>query len=320
MPTQLVKLALIDPSGITDGDDPSPADIETFSIFQEGAQDASRQVVSIEANTSVLENNREVITSKVYTIDVVGLYTQSKRSKLHTWSSNRTPLYISGYGLDGSILYAYGAITVVEGFDGNASFRFRFQTEAVGGYDASTSIHSSFMSYSTNGFSFYKWEENPAGASSNPVLINGSQPPIELDRTLSVLASDPDLETGTPTASWSSGWRVQCDVGDLKLNYSRVWFPFSGVTIYFTADTAVTAGASATNSFVSIRPKNNTGNNLANVSENFQSGTKQTVSVELPAGTQTILFALRTGEDTTIVWNNPKWSVGSVKPYTEFYT
>ena len=320
MPTQLIKLALVDTSAITDGGDPSTADIETFSIFQEGAQDASRQVVSIEANTSLLENNREVITSKVYTIDVVGLYSQSKRSKLHTWSQDRTPLYITGYGLDGSVLYAYGAITVVEGFDGNASFRFRFQNESVGGYDASTSIHSSFMSYCHNGFSIYKWEQNPSGASLNPKMFGTSNPPIELDRTLSVIASDPELLIGTPTRGWSSGWRVQCDAGDTFFNYSRVWFPFSGVTVHFTIDTAISTGGSPTDSLISIRPKDENDVTLANFNIEFTSGTQKTISGELPADTQTILFTLRTGEDTTIVWNNPTWSIGSAKTYTEFYT
>lgn len=320
MPTQLIKLALVDTSAITDGGDPSTADIETFSIFQEGAQDASRQVFSIEPNVVTLEGGIEFVESKTYAIDVAGLFNQSTRTKIKNWSKNRTPLYVSGYGLDGHVLYGYGAITATVGTGTNMSFRFRMQNDAKGGYDSSTSLHSSKLSYSDNGFSIYKWEQNPSGVSLNPKMFGTSNPPIELDRTLSVIASDPESLTGTPTRSWSSGWRVQCASGDKFFNYSRMWFPFSGVTVHFTIDTTVSIGASPTDSLISIRPKDEDDVTLANFNTEFTSGTQQTISGELPADTQTILFTLRTGEDTTIVWNNPIWSIGSAKTYTEFYT
>ena len=320
MPTQLVKLALIDTSAITDGGDPSTADIETFSIFQEGAQDASRQVFSIEPNVVTLEGGFELIESKTYAMDVAGLFNQSTRTKIKNWSKNRTPLYVSGYGLDGHVLYGYGAISAVVGTGTNMSFRFRMQNDAKGGYDSSTSLHSSMLSYSDNGFSLYKWEENPFGVSLNPKMFGTSNPPIELDRTLSVIASDPESLTGTPTRSWSSGWRVQCAAGDKFFNYSRVWFPFGGLTVHFTVDTTITLGGSPADSLISIRPKDENNATLANFNNTFSSGTQQTISGTLPADTQTLLFTLRTDEDTTIVWNNPIWSIGSAKPYTEFNT
>ncbi len=55
MPTQLSKLALVNTSTLSE--------TKTFSVVQEGAAEASRQVISIEPNVQVIENNREIITS-----------------------------------------------------------------------------------------------------------------------------------------------------------------------------------------------------------------------------------------------------------------
>ena len=66
MPTQLSKLAFVNTSDLTE--------TLEFSVVQEGAAEASRQVISIEPNTQVIENNREIITSKNYSITVTGGY------------------------------------------------------------------------------------------------------------------------------------------------------------------------------------------------------------------------------------------------------
>lgn len=55
MSTQLNKLAIINTSTLSE--------TQTFSVVQEGAAEASRQIISIEPNTQIIENNREVITS-----------------------------------------------------------------------------------------------------------------------------------------------------------------------------------------------------------------------------------------------------------------
>jgi len=319
MPSQLVKLALIDTSSVTDGAGNDEAVIETFSIYQEGAQDASRQVLSITATSVEIENRRELFEGKTYTLDVVGLYSQSKRTQVQTWSKNRTPLYIVGYALDGSILYAYGAITLLEGFGDNMSFKFRMQSDAVGGYDASTSIHTSGLSYSPNGFAFYDWAENPDNSANRPKMFSGWTLPIQLSET-PLSDTEPELAAGDPDVGWAAGWRVQCDSDDTYYTYARKWFPFSDVTVYFSVDTTISLGVSGNGGAITIRPKDEDGNNLANIVESFTTGSSQSVSVTLPAGTQNILFTMATYEDTTIIWNNPMWSIGKAKPFTLFNT
>ena len=157
MSTQLTKLAIINNSVDGSGNFNALSETKTFSVVQEGAAEASRQVLSIDPNVQVIENNREVITSKVYNITATGLYSSASRSQLNTWATNQTNLVFSGMGLDGSILQAEGTLQVVTQFEDNASFRFTSSREAVGGYSSSTGKHTSDMAYSQNGLCLYKW-------------------------------------------------------------------------------------------------------------------------------------------------------------------
>jgi hypothetical protein len=157
MSTQLTKLALINNSVDGGGAFNALTETKTFSVVQEGAAEASRQVLSIEPNTQVIENEREVITSKVYNITATGLYSTAARSQLNTWATNQTSLIFSGMGLDGSILQAEGSLQIVSQFEDNASFRFTSPRQAVGGYSSTTGKHTSDMSYSQNGLCLFKW-------------------------------------------------------------------------------------------------------------------------------------------------------------------
>lgn len=157
MSTQLTKLALINNSVDGGGAFNALTETKTFSVVQEGAAEASRQVLSIEPNVQVIENNREIITSKVYNITATGLYSTAARSQLNTWATNQTSLVFSGMGLDGSILQAEGTLQIVSQFEDNASFRFTSPREAVGGYSSATGKHTSDMAYSQNGLCLFKW-------------------------------------------------------------------------------------------------------------------------------------------------------------------
>ena len=157
MSTQLTKLALINNSVDGGGAFNALSETKTFSVVQEGAAEASRQVLSIEPNTQIIENEREVITSKVYNVTATGLYSAASRSQLNTWATNETSLVFSGMGLDGSILQAEGTLQMVKQFEDNASFRFNSPREAVGGYNSATGKHTSDLMYSQNGLCLFKW-------------------------------------------------------------------------------------------------------------------------------------------------------------------
>ena len=157
MSTQLKKLALINNSVDGGGAFNALSETQTFSVVQEGAAEASRQVLSIEPNTQIIENEREIITSKVYNITATGLYSSASRSQLNTWATNQTSLVFSGMGLDGSILQAEGTLQMVKQFEDNASFRFNSSREAVGGYNSATGKHTADLIYSQNGLCLFKW-------------------------------------------------------------------------------------------------------------------------------------------------------------------
>ena len=157
MSTQLTKLALINNSVDGGGAFNALSETQTFSVVQEGAAEASRQVLSIEPNTQIIENEREIITSKVYNITATGLYSSASRSQLNTWATNQTSLVFSGMGLDGSILQAEGTLQMVKQFEDNASFRFNSSREAVGGYNSATGKHTADLIYSQNGLCLFNW-------------------------------------------------------------------------------------------------------------------------------------------------------------------
>ena len=205
MPAQLSKLALVNTSALTE--------TKTFSVIQEGAAEASRQVISIEANTAIIENNREIITSKIFNITLTGLYDSSTATQLKTWVDNRTNLVFTGFSVDGRILQAEGELSKVEGFEDNLSFRFTSPREAVGGYNSTTGEHTASMSYSKNGFSLYKW----LGVGSPSRAANWTAGGTTL----------------TSTSTFNSGNEKQRLKNDAATSATatfthRVYFPFAG--------------------------------------------------------------------------------------------
>ena len=350
MPSQLVKLALIDEApyinslnGVDGNGDPYPLetdlDIEVFSVFQEGAQDASRQVVSIEPNVINIENGIEFIESKTYAIDVVGLFDQSRRTKIKNWSKNRTPLYVSGYGLDGSILYGYGAITSVVGTGTNMSFRFRMQNEAKGGYDGSTTLHSSGFSYSPNGRSYWKWTANPSSVGSLPLWFNNHLVAGINQNTTGI--ANPGHSSNNPSPSLTgttdevasvafassrfqgTEWLRNLDPTDRAWDWSWMYFPFDGVNLYLTVDiNTFEASSDGTIPKPYLRTYGDyygTSDYTENVYVDIDSTGTYSVNLTTPVGT-TVVRTLFNSRDGDIGWSNPRLTIGEVKPFIEFNT
>ncbi len=153
MKSQLIKLAIINPSDITE--------VVSFSVVQDGAAEASRQAVSIEKEGSVvLEAGRTLITSKIYDVTVTGLFSNSALTQLEDWESNNTDVVFVGYTLDDRILIREGNVLFNQGFEGHSSFRFNSTSEASGGYDSSTGKHTSNMTLCKNALAMYQAKDN----------------------------------------------------------------------------------------------------------------------------------------------------------------
>jgi len=279
MPTQLTKIALIDTTTLSD--------TMTFSVVQDGAAESSRQVITIEPNTVMIENERELIHSKNYNITVAGLFTSSANAtKLNTWATNQTPLVFSGFGLDGSILHAEGTIQMNRGFENRLSFRFTSLREAKGGYISSTGKHSAEMSYCTNGLALYQWGD---GNSDN--LANGW---TDADSIANAFTSS------VQTINNGSG-------GDASLERT-IYFPFPNVQLSFFANfTTVTVHVDLN---VEIEAYDASGTLLGDEESDVPgSGGVRMATIDLPASTNYIKVKVNAADDDIASFKEPTLQV-----------
>lgn len=287
MPTQLSKLALVNTSDLTE--------TLQFSVVQEGAAEASRQVISIEPNTQVIENNREIITSKNYNITVTGVYSQSAKAQLFTWAENRTNLVFTGYGLDDSILQMEGTLQINKGFEDNMSFRFSSMREAKGGYNSTTGKHSAEMSYCKNGLALYGWQEG-----STTDLAAGWTDTVE-------------------TVDFTAGVQTLTDatVGSGTM-YRDIQFPFPAKNLTFSIDVT---DDSASNALIGIQCYDDAGSTTGVQSTTAISGTGTTqVSKTLVAACEYVRVSIEIGSTDTVKFQNPTLQLSTDYEFVEFNT
>jgi len=287
MPTQLSKLALVNTSDLTE--------TLLFSVVQEGAAEASRQVISIEPNTQVIENNREIITSKNYNITVTGVYSQSAKAQLYTWAQAQTNLVFTGYGLDDSILQMEGTLQINKGFEDNMSFRFSSAREARGGYDSTTGKHTAEMSYVKNGLALYGWQEG-----STTDLAAGWTDTVE---TL-------DFTAGVQTLTDAS-------VGSGTM-YRDIHFPFPAKTLTFSIDVTEDSASSA---LIGIQCYDDAGSTTGVQATTSISGTGTTqVSKTLVAACEYVRVSIEIGSTDTVKFQNPTLQLSTDYEFVEFNT
>lgn len=287
MPTQLSKLALVNTSNLTE--------TLQFSVVQEGAAGASRQVISIEPNTQVIENNREIITSKNYNITVTGVYSQSAKAQLFDWAQAQTNLVFTGYGLDDSILQMEGTLQINKGFEDNMSFRFSSMREARGGYDSTTGKHTAEMSYCKNGLALYGWQEG-----STTDLAAGWTDTVEtLDFTAGVQTlTDATVGSGTM--------------------YRDIHFPFPAKTLTFSIDVT---DDSASNALIGIQCYDDAGSTTGVQATTAISGTGTTqVSKTLVAACEYVRVSIEIGSTDTVKFQNPTLQLSTDYEFVEFNT
>lgn len=290
MRSQLEKVSLINTSDLTE--------TLTFSVVQEGAAEASRQVLSIEPASDgqvVVENSRNIITSKMYNITLVGFYSASALTQLETWQSNQTDLLFVGYGLGGQILQAEGTLTFQEDYEGNVSYRFNSMREARGGYDSSTGKHTSDISYNPNGLALYQWSE---GATAN-------------------LAAGWSKSGGSTT--FSAGEQTFSTTGASNVVLSRrIYFPFDGKTLYFNLNAS--AVTSTTGISMNIEAFNESDVSQDSATTAITTTGDKQVSLTLPADTNYVIVDVTVGQDDSITFGDPSLQLDGTYNFTEFYT
>ena len=310
MPTQLSKLALVNPSVDESGDFDSLDETIIFSVVQEGAAEASRQVISIEPNTQVIENNREIITSKNYNITVTGVYSQSAKAQLYTWADAQTNLVFTGYGLDDSILQMEGTLQINKGFEDNMSFRFSSAREAKGGYDSTTGKHTAEMSYVKNGLALFGWQENGSTDIASGWTNGFGDPANSFDFVDFNIVNNEGIQTVGETTT------------DGKALYRDIHFPFAGQTLTFSIEVVDTGDANDyTGALIGIQCYN-----ASNVAVNAQvtqaiseTGVVQ-VSKTLPATCKWVRLTVEGDNDCEFEFKNPTLQLSTDYEFVEFNT
>jgi len=284
----------------------------TFSVVQEGSDEASRQVLSIEPSaTPIIEDGQSIIMTKNYDLTVSGLFKKETISGLQTLADNRTDVVFGGFGLGGQILQMDGKLNLGQVLSETASFRFNSPREAKGGYDVNDSTltpvyngsgkHSAELCYSTNGLAMYKWQEgSTSGLAAGWTKTNGS-------------------------ASWDSSNEEQdftySGAQTAKL-HRDLFLPCDGRTIYFHVD--MTAASITTGANIKIEAFSNYGGvNVGTAdTETIPNGSTATLtaSMVVPDTAKMIRVSINIGQDDTISFKNPTVQLDSTYNFVEFNT
>ena len=281
----------------------------TFSVVQEGSDEASRQVISIEpSSTPIIEDGQSIILTKNYDLTVSGLFKASTISSLQTLADNRTSLVFGGFGLGGQILQLEGAMNVNQIFSESASFRFNSPREATGGYNSTTGKHTSGLSYSTNGLALYKWG---AASSGNGILAYG------WEKTSGASVS---FATSTARQTFSSSAGVQ------KLT-RNIYLPFGGKTLYFNIDVVTANDQSTDGNGISIKMISYTGDETgvdvdgtATGITSSDNGTVKQASITPSTDAKMVQVIVQLGTDDSLVFKNPTLQTSSTYDFVEFNT
>lgn len=296
--SQLEKLSILNTADFSDH--------FTFSVVQEGSDEASRQVISIEpSSTPIIEDGQSIILTKNYDLTVSGLFKASTISSLQTLADNRTSLVFGGFGIGGQILQLEGAMNVNQVFSEAASFRFNSPREATGGYNTGTGNdgkHTSGLAYSTNGLSLYKW--GAAAATGSNALAYG-------------------WTKSAGTVSFSTVTNAQTFThSGAGILHRDIYLPFDGRTIYFNiAVTAVTDNGS--DSTVKIKLEsfddNATTSDVSDETVISSTGNKQ-VSITPTSDAKMIRASVIIAANDSISFKEPTIQLDSTYNFVEFNT
>ena len=293
--SQLEKLSILNTADFSDH--------FTFSVVQEGSDEASRQVISIEpSSTPIIEDGQSIILTKNYDLTVSGLFKASTISSLQTLADNRTSLVFGGFGIGGQILQLEGAMNVNQVFSESASFRFNSPREATGGYDSTTGKHTSGLSNSTNGLCLYKW--GAAAATGANALAYG-------------------WTKSAGTVSFSTVTNAQTFThSGAAILHRDIYLPFDGRTLYFNiAVTAVTDNGS--DSTVKIKLEsfddNATTSDVSDETVISSTGNKQ-VSITPTSDAKMIRASVIIAANDSISFKEPTLELDSTYNFVEFNT
>ena len=275
----------------------------TFSVVQEGSDEASRQVLSIEQGAApVIEDGQTIVMTKNYDLTVSGLFKASTISGLQTLADNRTDVVFGGFGLGGQILQMDGKLNLGQILSETASFRFNSPREASGGYDSSTGKHSSGINYCTNGLAQYKWQEGSTTAG---------------------LAAGWELTGSAPNNAFAGGVQTLDPDTDAATMFRYLYLPFDGnTTVYFHVktgtDTAVSG--SPTMNIISYTDYANAVDVTGTPETFVDDDTEYVVSITPSSSAKMIKVIITVPSGDLLDFTNPTVQTSSTYNFVEFNT
>ena len=301
--SQLEKLSIADvPSGAGAFDY-----YNTFSVVQEGSDEASRQVLSIEQGTApVIEDGQTIVMTKNYDLTVSGLFKASTISGLQTLADNRTDVVFGGFGLGGQILQMDGKLNLGQILGETASFRFNSPREATGGYNTGTGKdgkHTSRLSYSTNGLALYKW--GAAALTGNNALAYGWT-----------------KSAGTVSFSTVTNAQTFTYTGDATL-HRDVYLPFDGRTLYFNISVTALSDQDTANTIkmkLQAFTDNGTTEDVTAVEEIITTTGNKQISITPSSSAKMLRASIIIADDDSISFKEPTLQLDSTYNFVEFNT
>jgi len=300
MLTQLSRLAL------TDG-----TDTVNLINISEGVDGAARFGYDVESTEIIIDGGDTKTLELGHTFQIVTLWDSDHKAQLSTWEQAKTPLQLSGYGVDGFVYWHDPVIFVYADTPAGSSqvFWIKATRTTPPGYDDAFRKTGGIQA-SKNLLGIYDREQGSSTLMAGTSLTG--EPAAFIPRVFT--APDQELELGS-TPSVPSYFNFLTETGDLDFV-----FPHPGATV--TLSVNVVAHGGTFRLFMDAR--NVGGSTISTVNQAIAGTGVTSLSFTLPAGTYSVRAVIDipvTGgaqDGDGITFNRPSLNIGSTRNYSRF--
>jgi len=296
MLTQLSRLAL------TDG-----TNTVNLININEGVDGAARFGYSVEDTELIIDNGATKYLTLEHQIDIRTLWDSSHKAQLSTWEQAKTPLQLSGYGVDG---FVYWHDPVIVGYADTPAgssqvFWIKATRTTPPGYDSAFRKTGGIQA-GKNLLSIFDREQGSstlmAGIDAVGSGLTNSFNTANGQQTITV-----DTEAALRTLSFSPGGSV-----------SSYLFPYPGNQVTLSIDVV----SFTANFSIGISFRNQADSQISSIAMTITGTGITTHTVTLPAGTFYIRPRVRVEADAQagneLVFRRPSLNIGTTRNYSRF--
>lgn len=205
MRLELVKLAVANAA--------DESEVAILSVVQEGAEGATRQVFTTEPVEAVIGSSQKFFDVHDNSVAIAGLGTSANASVLKGFIDNQTRVLLTGYTMDGHVLYGTGYVSYRAGFaEIHRSDIVQVTTRGTSGYDSTGRFQSGI-----DMFTDLLGEYNVSQGDGNTIYGWSVTDPI-----------------GSISTSESGGVQTVTKLSNPSLRSvatKRIFFPFGGISL-----------------------------------------------------------------------------------------